>query len=188
MHVWRINGSYFPLILLICYALYFMCHRVKAFVVPVALIYGIASVSCGVMLFSPETQNLGNTSFTRYGETIALIHSKNLPFEHMYIRVEEENNDITATEMRVLYFHAIKAPQWRGEEPLPSGKMYADTYEFWYESDGPFEYDSEENAAYVLRASDLDTFDEEGFTLLRFYDGALAYPTQYMTKQGEDLP
>ncbi len=187
-HVWRINGSYFPLILLICYALYFMCHRVKAFTLPLVLLYGVAAVGCSAMLFSSETQMYGNTSTTRYGETRSIIYAKDLPFEHMYVRVGEDEDEVTAAELRVLYFHAIKAPQWRGEEPLPSGKMYADTYEFWYESDGPFEYDSEENAAYVLRASDLDTFDEEGFTLLRFYDGALAYPTQYMTKQGEDLP
>ena len=32
----------------------------------------------------------------------------------------------------------------------------------------------------MLRPSDLETFDAEGFTLMRFYDGALAYPTQFM--------
>lgn len=187
-HIWRINGSYFPLILLICYALYFVCRNVKAFVLPIAIIYGVAAVGCGMMLFSPETQNYGNTSTTRYGETRAILYAKDLPFEHMYIRVGEDEDEVTAAELRVLYFHAIKAPQWRGEEPLPSGKMYADTYEFWYESDGPFEYDSDENAAYVLRASDLEAFDEEGFTLIPFYDGALAYPTQYMPTEGDDLP
>ena len=187
-HVWRINGSYFPLILLLCYALYFICRRVKLFALPIALMYGVAAVGCGIMLFSEETLNYGNTYTTRYGETRAVMYAKDLPFEHMYVRVGDDEDEVTAAELRVLYFHAIKAPQWRGEEPLPSGRMYADTYEYWYDSDGPFEYDPDENAAYVLRSSDLEGFDEEGFTLIRFYDGALAYPTQYMPEEGGISP
>lgn len=179
-HIWRINGSYFPLLLLACYALRFICRRVRIFALPVALMYLVAAVGCGVTLFGERTLGDGNTVTTRYGETNALIAARDLPFEHMYIRVGDDEDEFTAAELRVLYFHGITAAQWRGEEPLPSGKMYVDTYEYWGESDWAFEYDVEENAAYVLRPSDLETFDAEGFTLMRFYDGALAYPTQFM--------
>ena len=187
--VWRANGIYYPMILMVGYLLYDIIRRMKILVIPTLACFAIGFLFFMSVYFSPSVIQKGAEAFLA-GQFDAIEYVKQLPYEHLYISTgdTDESDFKTIAEVKVLLSHQIDAKEYMGEKQIEDQKgqvkgYYDDIYEYWTADDGDFWADPEENAAYILWEWDMDQFDPNEFFIKRFDRWAVAYPQQMMPKE-----
>ncbi len=187
-NTWRSNGIYYPLLLLVSYALYAAARRVKALLPLMMAVYAVGAALFTAAYFDPA-RLAAHTEELEADQIEALEYMDTLPFEYACLSVGTDPERRVVAEINALFVHGIDALQFQDKKPLLDGAgdelgYYSDIYEYWTEDGGftPFE---DENMVYLLRAGEEEAFEGLDFALRPFGRFVVAYPAQYLPEGGD---
>lgn len=173
----RTNGIYYPLILCLCYALYWMAGRVRVFVLCIALLYalGFGTFCAGYFGDEEYIEDVGLISSSGLNEALVFAHT--LDCDRYYVS-NTRTGDFVGP-LYVMFAHQLDAKQRAGEEEVtdaygnPMG-YFRDRYIF-----APFDEfvpDPESCSTYIIMTGDKQWFSPEDFLFWDFDLYSVVYP------------
>lgn len=172
----RANGIFYPLLLCLCYALYWMASRVRIFTLGIAAVYAIGfGTFCHGYFSETYIEEVAVISSSGLNEALTFAHT--LDCDRYYVS-NTRTGDFVAP-LYVMFAHQLDSKQRAGEEECPDAfgnpmGYFRDRYIF-----APFDEfipDPESCSAYVVMTGEKEWFPPEDFLFWDFDMYAVVYP------------
>lgn len=180
----RSNAIFYPLIFLICFALYGAAKRVKAFAPVIAVIYALGFAGFCLGYFQ-DASYIGRVAVLNRNDMYgAVCDVRDMDCDRYYIYT---NTIPLGSQVITMLAHELDGAQVRDEAPVydifGNEDYYSNRYVYVNFDEEEFEPDPEECAAYVIRRRDKDLFDPEDYIIKDFDEFATVYPRYWAEEE-----
>ena len=175
----RANAFFYPLILCLAYAIYWIVRRVRPFALILAVVYALSFAGFSNTYYRDSTYTRECAHWFYDGLYDALRHARAMPAERYYCTLHINNAEPrNVMEGQVMLAHEIDTAQRAGERPIlgADGEEYIYQERYAYVDMRTLEIDPSEPAVYIVEEYEMELFDPAYFEIRPFSYYAVVWP------------